>query len=103
MLVKRLALPKYGSGHKIQSVLKDTKGEVAKYGTQHLDASQIMNIKAGDVDRSTPHDEEDWQRLYEGIKSYDDVSGGEELNREKVIAASSCSFSRRWARAPRSA
>ncbi len=53
MLVKRLALPKYGSGHKIQSTLKNMKGEVVKDGTQVLNVSQIMNMVA-DADRSTP-------------------------------------------------
>ncbi len=57
MLAKLLALPKYGSCHKIQSVLKGMKGEVANDGIQWLDVSQIMN-KVGDADCSTQRGEE---------------------------------------------
>ena len=36
----------------------------------------------------SPHEiDEDWASLYEGVKFYDDMNGGEELDKEKVIAA----------------
>ena len=41
----------------------------------------------GDSATSPHYDDTDWSSMCEGIKFYDDVNGGEELDKDKVICS----------------
>ena len=86
---EKLGMSKYdGTRQKLREMLKDMRGERARGGSgQQLDVSSIMNLLGKEEERDTPHDDEDWETLYEGIKFYDDLNAGDELNKEKVIEA----------------
>ena len=86
LLAKRLDLPKYGPANRIQSILKSMDDNFMVQGKLETDITDVMK-KVDEVNGSSPHDDEDWQRMCEGIKFYDDVNGGEELDKKKVVEA----------------
>ena len=44
-------------------------------------------VGVGDNAASPHYDDTDWSSMHEGIKFYEDVNGGEQLDKDKVIAA----------------
>ncbi len=85
-LTKKLGLSRYGSAHKINIMLMNISGKVDKTDERSMVVTDIMN-KVSEEARDSPHDDEEWQRLCDGVRLYDDVNGGYELDKPKVIEA----------------
>ena len=77
-----------GNRQKLREMLKDMRGTREKGSSnKNSDITSIMNLIA-EKEKYTPHDEEeDWQKLYDGVKFYDDLNAGGELDKNKVIEA----------------
>ena len=76
-----------GSRQKLQEMLKDMRGEREKGGSiKEMDVSSIMNL-IGESERESPHEDDDWQKLYAGVKFYDDLNAGDEISKDKVMEA----------------
>jgi hypothetical protein len=67
-------------------MMLDIDGQEHENKPSPVDITNLLG-KIIEAERCTPHEEEAWQDLYEDIKFYDDVNGGEELDKDKVIEA----------------
>ena len=83
-------LNKYdGTRQKMQRILSSMQNDSRSEKEEKTDITDIIKKVAFKMQaEQSPHEiDEDWASLYEGVKFYDDMNGGEELDKEKVIAA----------------
>ena len=83
-------LNKYdGTKQKMRRILSSMQNDYRSEKEEKIDITDIIKKVTFKMQaEQSPHEiDEDWARLYEGVKFYDDMNGGEELDKEKVIAA----------------
>ena len=94
-------LNKYdGTKQKMRRILSSMQNDYRSEKEEKTDITDIIKKVAFKMQaEQSPHEiDEDWASLYEGVKFYDDMNGGEELDKEKVIAARrlEMQFFKRW-------
>ena len=94
-LSKRLGMNKYDGGK--QTLRKMLASMTKEKGGQHeertVDITKVMETIQNKVQEyenqgmSSPHEDKQWEEMYSGIAFYDDVNGGQRLDKRKVIQA----------------
>jgi hypothetical protein len=85
-MARNLGLMRIADANMLFHMMLDIDGQEREEKMSPIDVTRVL-YKIIEAERCTPHEDEEWQELYEGIRFYDDVNGGEELDKDKVIEA----------------